>query len=285
MAPSTAIETRTLTLPQYRRLRSDLDKLLTKGRTRIEQAVGRELVRTYHAIGQRLLAANLSRHAGYQAATVQRLADDIDVHLRVLQQAMVFARLFPDGSPDTALTWSHYRLMLPLSDAEQRGWYEQQAVVRGWSSRQLAAAIREGRHRERALPPAADGSKRPNKPLRRPSDATYVYAATVERVIDGDTLLVDIDLGFEVSKRQRLRLAGLDTPAIETPKGAEARDFVLHELARVEEIMIKTDKIDLYGRYVAHVFYEPGQSAKARIFAEGRYLNQRLVDEALAEAL
>jgi endonuclease YncB( thermonuclease family) len=207
------------------------------------------------------------------------------VKLRVLQLAMAFARAFPDGPPETTLTWSHYRHLLALTDAAQRQWYEQEASRRGWASRKLAEAIREGRHHERALPPARGTPRGRKRKLRRPTEATYVYAAEVERVVDGDTLLVVVDLGFEVLKRQRLRLAGLDTPPVDTAKGAKARDFVQEELERVEQVMVKTDKIDLYGRYVAHVFYEPGESSKAHIFAEGRYLNQRLVDRGLAEPL
>jgi endonuclease YncB( thermonuclease family) len=277
---------RPLTRAQYQRLVDDISRLLERGRRRAEEAVGRELVLTYHAIGKRLLAAKLSGHAGYGTATLRRLADDLGVKQRVLQRAVAFAQAYPSRPPKTGLTWTHYRALLPVADPQQRGWYATEAERGGWSAAKLARAIREKHYEEPPAPSARKSSrKRRLRQLPRPSEATHVYEATVERVIDGDTLLVVLDLGFDVLKRQRLRLARIDTPAVDTPAGAAARDFVQDELARVEFVMLKTDKIDLYGRYVAHVFYEPEEHNEAQVFATGRYLNQRLVDQGLAEPL
>ena len=47
----------------------------------------------------------------------------------------------------------------------------------------------------------------------------FTYKAYLERVIDGDTLLVNIDLGFSVSIEQLLWLHGLDAPELSTKKG------------------------------------------------------------------
>jgi micrococcal nuclease len=50
----------------------------------------------------------------------------------------------------------------------------------------------------------------------------YHYKAKLVRVIDGDTIDVDIDLGFDVwLKRQRIRLAGIDAPESRTRNKAE----------------------------------------------------------------
>jgi len=50
----------------------------------------------------------------------------------------------------------------------------------------------------------------------------YTYRAVVDRVIDGDTIDVDIDLGFDVwLKKQRVRLHGIDTPESRTRNKAE----------------------------------------------------------------
>ena len=40
----------------------------------------------------------------------------------------------------------------------------------------------------------------------------YIYQATCTRVVDGDTIDADIDLGFRMLRRERLRLLGIDTP-------------------------------------------------------------------------
>ena len=125
----------------------------------------------------------------------------------------------------------------------------------------------------------------PSATLSRPRTATYVYKAAIERVVDGDTLLVVVDLGFQVLKRQRVRLAALDCPELGTVEGRRAAKLVEKVLAGVEFVMIKTEKIDLYGRYVAHVFFAAGEGDKERVFADGQYLNQLLVDQGVARAL
>lgn len=93
----------------------------------------------------------------------------------------------------------------------------------------------------------------------------FTYRATPVRVIDGDTLEVDIDLGFRVMIRQRLRLLGLNTPElhdkdIELRKRAtDARIFVLGWINKAMgtqwPIIVKTAKSDKYGRWLAEVYY------------------------------
>jgi len=282
--PAQKLVPATLSPAQYRQLLQALHRLLEKGRRRGEDAVGRELVRTYHAVGSRLLAQKLAGQAGYGAAVIARLADDLGVDQRTLHRAMAFARAYPDGPPQVALRWAHYRELLVLPAAEQRSWYAEQAFEQSWSAQKLREAVREQRYRHRNNTKPHKGGKRRTQ-LRRPVGERFFYKATVQRVVDGDTLVVIIDLGFQVLKEQRLRLAAIDTPDRGTPAGDRARDFAQRELASVDYVMLHTDKIDLYGRYVAHVFYAPGENDKRRIVEKGDYLNQRLVDEGLAKGL
>lgn len=51
----------------------------------------------------------------------------------------------------------------------------------------------------------------------------YTYNAKVTRIIDGDTLELDIDLGFNVHVNERIRLYGVNTPEI---FGAKAKDII-----------------------------------------------------------
>ncbi len=80
-----------------------------------------------------------------------------------------------------------------------------------------------------------------------------------------------------------MRLAGIDAPPMDEPKGREAYRFVLNRLAKIGFVMVKTDKIDIYGRYVGHIFYASKNLSKDKIFSSGRYLNQELVDRSLAK--
>jgi len=90
----------------------------------------------------------------------------------------------------------------------------------------------------------------------------YEYRAFVTAVYDGDTLTVDIDLGFGVVlKKQKLRLKGIDTPELrggteETKALArEARDFVRERVLN-KPVLLRTfkDKSGKYGRWLALVY-------------------------------
>ena len=54
----------------------------------------------------------------------------------------------------------------------------------------------------------------------------YSYLARVEKVIDGDTLWLDVDCGFGVWSRQKVRLRGIDAPELGTAEGEEAKAYV-----------------------------------------------------------
>ena len=100
----------------------------------------------------------------------------------------------------------------------------------------------------------------------------YTYNAVVERVVDGDTLLVLLDCGFGIRHRERLRLRGIDAPEKKTVAGKRASDYVGRQLEGQSSMIIKTHRPDKYGRYLADVFLENGS----------RYLNQELVAQGLA---
>lgn len=93
----------------------------------------------------------------------------------------------------------------------------------------------------------------------------YEYRAKVLRVIDGDTIEVIADLGFDVSRRITLRLYGIDAPELsisnERERGLLAKQYLETELALAQnQIEIKTfadkhdrDRTDGFRRYLAIV--------------------------------
>lgn len=110
----------------------------------------------------------------------------------------------------------------------------------------------------------------------------FTYKGHVDRVIDGDTLLVNIDLGFDTVIRQRIRLRGVDTPEIDFDEGKKARSFVNRVLGKSDCIVIKTYKTDLYDRYISDVFFFEDESDPEIIAREGILLNKRLLEKGLA---
>jgi len=114
------------------------------------------------------------------------------------------------------------------------------------------------------------------------SDATpkelYTYKALVERVVDADTFLLNIDLGFSSWVRERVRLRGIDAPELATSEGKKAKAFVEARLKEAAFVIVKTHKNDKYGRFVMDVFYQPGEEDAQKVLAQGTFLNQELLN-------
>jgi len=111
----------------------------------------------------------------------------------------------------------------------------------------------------------------------------YTYQAAVVRVIDGDTLVLNIDLGFDSWIEQKLRLRGIDAPEMSTLRGVAAKDHVKEIFERVDFVICKTYKEDKYGRYLADIFYSCKEKDPQVIAREGVFLNQELVDQGYAK--
>jgi micrococcal nuclease len=91
------------------------------------------------------------------------------------------------------------------------------------------------------------------------------YVKKVTKVVDGDTIDVEIDLGFDISFSSRVRLAGIDTPEsrttdkMEKALGLEAKAYVKSQIDSAKTVVIKTEKMDSsekYGRILGWVFLD-----------------------------
>ena len=103
----------------------------------------------------------------------------------------------------------------------------------------------------------------------------------VLKIVDGDTIDVDIDLGFDISYTQRVRLAGIDTPESRTTDkaekvlGLEVKDRLKKAIDAATNVVIKTEKPDSsekYGRILGWVFLDDNKVS----------INQTLIDEGYA---
>lgn len=104
----------------------------------------------------------------------------------------------------------------------------------------------------------------------------YTYKAVVTRIVDGDTVIVDIDLGFGVWLRdQSVRLSKINTPEIRgatREAGLAAKDF-LSKLILNKWVQIRTEKSnEKYGRWLATILIEDNKSLieiNSKMIAEG----------------
>jgi micrococcal nuclease len=89
------------------------------------------------------------------------------------------------------------------------------------------------------------------------------YVRDVKKVVDGDTLDVVIDLGFNILFEQRVRMAGIDTPEsrtrdkFEKSLGIESKEYLKKHLKDAKSVVIKTEKMnssEKYGRILGWVY-------------------------------
>lgn len=101
----------------------------------------------------------------------------------------------------------------------------------------------------------------------------YKYRATVAKVIDGDTVDFEVDLGFHVHVYIRTRLYGLDAPETSTIEGKQAK-AVLRALLPVDTAVVLhtyKDPTDKYGRWLAtiNIVNGPVQSVNDTLVSQG----------------
>ena len=105
------------------------------------------------------------------------------------------------------------------------------------------------------------------------------HVKKVTNVVDGDTIDVEIDLGFDISFSSRVRLAGIDTPEsrtkdkIEKALGLEAKEYVKSKIKDAKEVVIKTEKMDSsekYGRILGWLYLDGSTvSVNEQMIADG----------------
>lgn len=103
----------------------------------------------------------------------------------------------------------------------------------------------------------------------------YYYKANVIRVIDGDTIKMNIDLGFKIFWEVNARLYGINTPeltssdAVTRQKAIDAKSFIESVIKPGDSILVKSKTLDKYGRPLCEVYY-----SKNEIF-----LNNELIEK------
>jgi micrococcal nuclease len=125
------------------------------------------------------------------------------------------------------------------------------------------------------------------------------YVRKVEGIVDGDTIDVLIDLGFDILFASRVRLAGIDTPESRTKDlaekklGLESKEYLKYKLKDAKSVKIKTEKMnssEKYGRILGWIFIDDQTvSINEQMISEGYawgYLGDTKVKdfEALAKA-
>ena len=160
---------------------------------------------------------------------------------------------------------------MTVKDDKARAFYEKTAQEKEWTQEELYRAVQADHYGLEQ--PTGGGVQKPPKKLDRPKGGPFVYRADVMRILDGDTIQARLDLGFDVWKKERIRFAMVDAPALREDGGEEAFAYVRDQLAKAKVVVIATNKEDVHGRYIGHIFYSTDErDAWEKVFREGRYL-------------
>jgi micrococcal nuclease len=107
------------------------------------------------------------------------------------------------------------------------------------------------------------------------------YVREVKGVVDGDTIDVLIDLGFDILFSSRVRLAGIDTPESRTKDkaekalGLESKEYLKKRIMAAKNVVIKTEKMDSsekYGRILGWIYLD----------GEGNSINTEMIEKGYA---
>ena len=109
----------------------------------------------------------------------------------------------------------------------------------------------------------------------------YEYACKVERVVDGDTIDVVLDLGFDILYKSRVRLYGIDTPESRTrnldekARGKMASAFLKEAIDNGNKVVIQTKLKDSRGKF---------GRVLGNVVVDGVNINQSMIDNYHAAA-
>jgi micrococcal nuclease len=106
----------------------------------------------------------------------------------------------------------------------------------------------------------------------------FTYDCEVTYVVDGDTVVVDIDLGFNINLyKQKIRLYGINTESRTRDKEEKFRGLQakarLKELLREREVRLESKEKGKYGRILGELF------TKSPVSKKWNNVNQQLVKE------
>lgn len=107
----------------------------------------------------------------------------------------------------------------------------------------------------------------------------FTYFCTIDRVIDGDTVVVTIDLGLHIKVGKTVRLLGINAPEMDTQEGKDAKAHLTKLFADSQMpivIQTKLDRDDKYGRLLGTFFIGT---------VIGKNLNQAMVDDGFAKVM
>lgn len=293
---------------------------IEQGKQRALNAMEQEKKKTYWTIGRHIKTHLLlnKKRAEYGEYLFKLLVENIGMNRTGLYLAVQFYEEYPEIVPSTGqLTWTHYTLLLAVPKKAARQALEAKVVKNNLSVSELKDLVRQADTSGAATsPPVLDvtrdapyvyqlkkvqgkdridlgfniflkhtpSSMKGATHVQLGAVPHYTYKAMVVEIVDGDTVWVDIDLGFDTLTTQKLRLRGVNSAEFVTPEGKTAKNYIEAQLAGCKFIAIKTYWRDKFTRYLADIFYDKNEPDLNHLIANGKFLNQELLNKGYAVA-
>ena len=119
--------------------------MLDKAKAQAYKAVDNIRVQTYWQVGERIIRGELQHkaRADYGKKLIVNLAKDLGFTRQMLSRIVQFYREYPIVTAlRVQLSWTHYELLVGISNKEKRQFYETQSIINSWSTRELEKRIR-----------------------------------------------------------------------------------------------------------------------------------------------
>lgn len=313
-----------ITPQNYQKLLAKIQQKIATAQENIVRNVNRQKVVMSWEIGREIDSHLEGKDKPTHGSELfKKLNYDTKIELTTLYQMHNFYRTYPQlPSEDKQLNWSHYRNLIAIKNDETRAQLEDLVIEKNLGSDRLKKEISTVKKKKITPKPAtipqlkctrgqlftytlnkngeADlgfnvflesalcsvlSAEKGVRKMQQATQNSFTYVANLERVVDGDTLHVKLDLGFGIKHHEILRLAKINAAESTTSEGKKATAALKKILKDVEFLVVKTNKTDIYGRYVADVFFDESGKEKdlQKIAAEGSYLNQLLLNQGLVE--
>ena len=129
----------------YRNLLNELKSILNKGQAKAYKAVDNIKVQTYWQIGERIVRDEIENkeRADYGKHLVDQISLDLDINKRELYRIIKFFRLYEIvATVSPQLSWNHYKELVDIENNKERIFYQNNAVNKYWSVRELRLQVK-----------------------------------------------------------------------------------------------------------------------------------------------
>ncbi len=260
---------------EYQKLLAEISPLVKKTEVTGSVALNHEKLKSYWEIGDRL-----NQYKKFTKSWTISLATDLGVTKTFFSRVTRFRQIWPRGLKKNAyeLSWAHHQELLKIHDDDVLAFYIQNSIVQGWSRDSLRRAINKN-----YFDLVKKGALVLN-PQEARAVTVFTYPATLVNAVDGDTLDLSVDVGFNLWLALRVRLRGINCAEMKDG-GEAARQFVIEKLKNIKRFMIKTHKTDIYGRYIVDLYYHPELTDRDEVVKYGFCLNDELLKAKLAKPM